>query len=397
MQDLQPGDIFDNRYRVEHRLGQGGSAEVWLATELESTRRVALKILKPDEGDRYAANTRARFEREVKIIAGLRDPHTVTLLQHGESDNRLYLVFEYVPGHDLSELLQQRGRLTPPAVIHIVRQLASSLSEAHDEGLIHRDLKPENVRVFEVAGDPLTVRLLDFGIARATDDGHPSITKTGELVGTPRYMSPEQLTGQPLTPASDIYSLGMLTLEMLAGREVLPGNRWGDQLDRLHSGHLMVPDSGERGASLTAIVQRMTAREPVDRYQSIHAVVAALDRLEHRATRTVPSLATAPREPPRTWRRYAVVLAVLLVVGGGLWAFLAEDQPPQAPVIIEKRANPLVRGHLSAEAEPEEDRPAAPDVGLDLDLVPLADASVIPSPGCGRPPPAHRQGSGAER
>src|SRR5690606_15504212 len=147
------------------------------------------------------------------------------------------------------------GRLDPQAALHIMWQLLDSLSDAHHHGLLHRDIKPANVRVFEYMGDPLYAKLLDFGLARDVDGG-PQVTAKGELVGTPRYMAPEQLTEKPLSPATDIYSLGMVALEMLIGRDALGGNQWAGQLDRLRPEHtfdISAADTERIGAGLVAV------------------------------------------------------------------------------------------------------------------------------------------------
>lgn len=403
MDSLSAGDVFAGQYRLEVVLGEGGFSIVWLATEAGTNRQVALKLLKPDDGTTYSRTTRARFDREVQILATLRDPHTVKLFGHGERDGILYMVFEHLPGIDLSELLRQRGRLDPAEVIHVLRQLLCSLQEAHRAGLIHRDLKPQNVRVFASEGDLLTVRLLDFGIARGTDDSHPSVTKTGELIGTPRYMSPEQLTDRPLTPASDIYSLGMVALEMLAGPDALPDNALGSQLDRLRSGYMFaVPGGAQVEAALGAIIGRMTARSPSDRYQAAHAVLEALDRIAQPPPQTT---AAALPKPPDGRKRVVAIIGGLVVVA--VIVALVEDHQSEPPSIargpgVAAQLNPLVKSppagldeSVTRTVEPDVGPTSEPvaDVGpapeLVADVVPLAVVTgdhepppVVPSVGC---------------
>lgn len=342
----QPGQQFEGRYRLDRIVGSGGFATVFGATDVASGRVVALKVLEP-EGQTYDPQTRARYEREITLQSQLRDPHTVTLFDFGESTTGLlYMVFEYVPGVDLSELLEQARTLRPADAVHVLRQLLHALMEAHAAGLLHRDLKPENVRVFEYQGDPLTVKLLDFGIARPTRPQGPAITATGELIGTPRYMPPEQLTERELSPASDIYSLGILAYEMLLGRDALQGNRWSDQIDRLRSGHVFgVPTLAQVDPRLIAIVQRMTARKPENRYQSAAAVLHALDRLD--AARS-PSRDSIERRasPPQTRSRtqpeveksrggMLIGIAVALLLTAGFvawWTSRPADDPPRKTI-----------------------------------------------------------------
>ena len=401
MRPLSRGDIFDQRYLLDAMLGEGGFAVVWLATELTSGRRLALKLLNHELPTGYTAPTRARFEREVQILARLRDPHTVRLVTYGECDGTLYLVFEYVAGRDLTDLLAERGRLEPSEVTHIVRQVLASLREAHDAGLVHRDLKPANIRITEHDGDPLVARLLDFGIARATDDSHPSITKTGELVGTPRYMSPEQLTNAPLTPASDLYSLGMIAFELLAGPQALHGARLGDQLVRLRSGHLFSAPELERLGALYAVIQKMTARRIEDRFPSAAAVFAALDG----AAASRPSgrensvpVATNPdsQSPSRAGGLAIVGIAAVVIIATVVIAMslVSQFSDSSTEPVAQKLPPALLNQPQRATASPDL---GANDVGL-TDVTDVTDVTVVTdvaepdhvsefaTVGCGRQP-----------
>lgn len=279
MQLPQPGDLFAGRYQVETLLGEGGFATVYRAVDLESQSPVALKILRPQQGDEYRLDTRARFKREVGILDRLKHPHIVNQLAYGESsDGVLHVVFELLPGRDLADVLEEAGRLSPIVVVSVLRQLLMALDAAHLAGLLHRDLKPQNIRVIESTDDSLTVKLMDFGIARSTDAGHPSITKTGELIGTPRYMSPEQLRGVALGPASDIYSLGLIAFELLMGTSALAGNSIFEQIARMNTGHLLsVPELERANPALLAMIQRMTEKAPEKRFQSARATLTALN------------------------------------------------------------------------------------------------------------------------
>lgn len=322
---LRIGDLFDERYRLDDVLGRGGFGTVFGATDLTNGRSVALKVLTPERDGTYAAQTRARFEREATIVGGLRSPHTVEIFEHGESDGLLYMAFERVPGEDLAALLARRGRLTAAEVRHVVEQVLQSLQEAHAHGVLHRDLKPENIRVFEQGGDPLRVKLLDFGIARASERGSPSVTATGELIGTPRYMSPEQLTDRPLQASSDIYSLGIVAFEMLVGSEAIHGGAWGDQLERMRTGHLFAVEGEGVDADLMVILQRMTARHATERFGSARAVLDAL----HGRTRG------EARSPPKKIINAVAIVGVVALAGVAL-AIVAtcgdhDEAPKTAP------------------------------------------------------------------
>ena len=332
------GTIFEG-YELESVLGEGGFAVVYRARETISDRIVALKILTPDSSGGYESRVRARFMREVRVLGSLRAATTIQMYAAAESaDGLLWAAFEYVPGRDLSEVLAEEEKLSQEAVIHILRQLCESLAEAHGQGLLHRDIKPANVRVLDGERGSLTVKLLDFGIARSTDDGRPAVTRAGELVGTPRYMSPEQLKHQPLTPRSDIYSLGIMAFELLVGRQALAGNRFNDQINRLLSGHVFAAPELERiGPRLLEVIQRMTAIDPDQRFASIAEVVAALDALEapvdDATTRKIrPPTTRRPAEAPerRPAKGYIVGVALMLVLVGVV-ALTMRETPREQP------------------------------------------------------------------
>lgn len=295
------GDVIDARYRLEEAIGEGGTAIVFRAWDATASRPVALKLFKPGRHG-YDEATQRRFEREVRIIANLTNPHTVTLFDSGRTGDFLYMVFELVGGEDLAEHLAKHGRLAPHDVRHVLVQLLSSLHEAHTNGLLHRDIKPDNVRIYVSLTSLRTVKLLDFGIARASDT-NASITKTGELVGTPRYMSPEALMEKSLSAASDIYSVGILALEMLYGRDALHGDRWDDQFDRLIDGHVFSFENDDVPPELRAIVDRMCAQDAAERYQSAGAALHALRALrfdDEEATRVAdPSSRSADTSAQR--------------------------------------------------------------------------------------------------
>lgn len=297
------GAVFSGRYHLEAILGEGGFSMVYAATDTTAKRRVAVKMLKPQKNG-YPEEVSSRFRREVKVVANLTDPHTVTMFDSGVSeDGLLFMVFEYVPGEDLSRFIDKRGAIPEGDAIYIMVQVLQSLREAHRAGLLHRDIKPENIRVYEYAGDPLRVKLLDFGIARPTTSEASRITRPGELVGTPRYMSPEQLLEKELTPASDIYSLGLVMLELLLGRALLHGNTWSDQVHRLADGHVFeLPGSQNITPLLRQIVLRMSARQPDARYQDASQILrdlgyqASSDQLRRSALNDLIDAApTSPR------------------------------------------------------------------------------------------------------
>ena len=199
-----------DRYSVERELGKGGMATVYLAKDIRHDREVAIKVLHPELSASIGAE---RFEREIKLSAKLQHPHILGLIDSGEADGLLYYVMPFVKGESLRDRLDREGQLTIDDAIQITLEVADALGYAHAQNIIHRDIKPENILLS--GGHALVA---DFGIARAaTEGGAQKLTSTGMAVGTPVYMAPEQSVGDAVGPTSDLYSLGCVLYEMLAG------------------------------------------------------------------------------------------------------------------------------------------------------------------------------------
>ena len=209
------GSVLAGRYRVEAPLGHGAMGIVYRGTQLAVGRTVAIKLLPPDRHDDRA---RGRFEQEACALAALQHPHIVALVDYGVADDGLlYLVMEHLEGETLADLLEHEGPLPEGRAAHITRQLLAALGEAHGRNLVHRDLKPSNVVLTRCGRDPDFVKLIDFGIARPLGAGRLGLTATNDVIGSPRYLSPEQAQRRPLTAASDLYALGCVAYEMLTG------------------------------------------------------------------------------------------------------------------------------------------------------------------------------------
>ncbi|MGE0159296.1 MAG: serine/threonine-protein kinase [Gemmatimonadales bacterium] len=203
---------LQGRYRIVRELGEGGTATVYLADDLRHSRKVALKVLKPELAAVVGAD---RFLAEVKTTASLQHPHILPLFDSGEADGYLYYAMPYVVGESLRDRLDREGQLPVDEATRIASDVAAALDYAHRSGVIHRDIKPENVLLQD--GHPVVA---DFGIALAIGSGPASrLTESGISVGTPQYMSPEQATGdQHVGPATDIYALGCVRPLRDAGR-----------------------------------------------------------------------------------------------------------------------------------------------------------------------------------
>lgn len=326
-----------DRYGVERELGRGGMATVFLATDLKHDRQVAIKVLHPDLAATIGAE---RFEREIKLAAKLQHPHILGLYDSGESEGLLYYVMPFVQGESLRDRLDREGMLPIEDAIRYTLEVCSALGHAHEKGIVHRDIKPENILL---SGDHALVA--DFGIARAaTEAGQSKLTQTGMAVGTPVYMAPEQSSGDPVGPPADLYSLGCMLYEMLAGEP--PFN--GPNAMAIMARHLMEQPPSVR-------VVRQTVPEEIEQAIFIALNKAAVDRPQNAAQfaellagtfgatstmrvmrptmanrRLTPSLnpMTAsypmPSDVPATpwWKRPAIVagLAVALVATGvGGW------------------------------------------------------------------------------
>jgi serine/threonine-protein kinase len=230
------GKVIGGKYRIVKQLGEGGMGAVYMGEQQMGTtvRKVAVKTLhKHLSQDQQIKD---RFQREVSTVVQLEHPNTIQVFDFGTTDDgTLYIVMELVQGKSVQDLLEKEGPMPPARVENIMRQVTGSLEEAHGLGIIHRDLKPDNVVLCERAGQKDWVEVLDFGIAKRsneTDEKEKKLTQQGMVLGTPPYMSPEQFTGQPLDARSDIYSLGVMMYEMLTGQLPFEANtawEWATQ------------------------------------------------------------------------------------------------------------------------------------------------------------------------
>src|SRR6266568_2862959 len=274
---LQPGTLFANRYEVKELLGTGGMGVVYRAFDRELQEPVAIKTLRPEAvaGDGVALE---RFKQEIRLARKITHRNVVRTYDLGEANGRYYLTMECVEGTSLKQLIVTRGRLPVPVVLTIGKQLCRALEVAHEQGVIHRDIKPQNIVV-----DPTGVlKVMDFGIARlATPPQGKGLTQEGMSIGTPDYMSPEQLSGMELDARSDLYSAGVVLFECLTGRAPFEAA----SVYALIARHLEEesPDPRTLNAdvpeALAQVIVKAMAREPADRYQSaaqMHDALAAI-------------------------------------------------------------------------------------------------------------------------
>ena len=319
----QPGDLIADRYELEELVGSGGMSDVFRARDNQLDRRIAIKILH----ERYAADPEylVRFRTEARSVARLSHPNIVTVIDRGDDAGRQYIVFEHVDGENLKELVRRSGRLPVRRAIELALPVADGLAFAHQQGLVHRDVKPQNV-LLSREGE---VKVTDFGIARSLDVEH-GVTQTGTVLGTGEYLAPEQASGKPVSPATDVYSLGVVLWEMLAGEVPFRGENFVAVALRhvnepVPSLRAVRPDVSPR---LAAAVERALAKDPARRFPSMAAlakelraclaegeqVVAQDDAALTLITPPVPAPARVRR---RSSRRRPLGYALLALVAGG--------------------------------------------------------------------------------
>jgi serine/threonine protein kinase len=267
---LQLPVVVGNRYRLEETRGGGGMARVYRGVDLTLQRGVAVKVINPEL--RSEPEFDVRFQREARIASQLADPHIVVVHDFGiDADLGPYLVMEYLQGLSLRERLQAEGKLPLKAALQLSGQVMLALIHAHGKGIVHRDIKPDNIFLLNQSGVRLHVRVLDFGIARIyrADDANRSetITHPGAVLGTPRYMAPEQLAGQPADARSDLYSAALVIHECLTG--VLPYTT--DK--KLHE---LCP---EASPPLQALLEHCLRKDPAERPSSAVEVYLRLQEL----------------------------------------------------------------------------------------------------------------------
>jgi eukaryotic-like serine/threonine-protein kinase len=323
------GEVVADRYELEELVGTGGMSSVFKARDRLLERPVALKILH----EHYLSDPEyvERFRREARAVAQLAHPNIVTVIDRGEQDGRQFIVFEYVDGENLKQVVSREGPLPVRDAIELALQVAKALGYAHERGIVHRDVKPQNV----ILNEDGRAKVTDFGIARSLDvDG---VTQTGAVLGTSDYIAPEQAQGQPVDEKTDVYSLGVLLYELLTGE--LPFS--GEGFVAVAMQHVNEPPPnvldrrGDVPPRLSLVIERAMAKRPEDRHASMDELVADLEASvrqldgygdESERTLVVPG---AVRRGRRTRRRRRppifLILLALGVLAGAAAVFLLVD------------------------------------------------------------------------
>ncbi len=317
-------------FRILHRLGKGGMGQVYLAEQTSLKRKVALKLLNPE----LASNERSlhRFKTEAENVARATHANIVQIYTIGQANGINYIALEYVEGKNLREFIEKKGTPDIALGLHIMTQVAAALQRASELGIIHRDIKPENILLTKKG----EVKVADFGLSRcfAESAEHQSITQSQVSMGTPLYMSPEQVERKPVDPRTDIYSFGVTCYHMFAGQPPFRGTSPVDvAYQHVHGNPQALSEiRPDLPADLFAIIQKMMAKKPEERYQTANEIVREINRLREAlnlggapavsisasflggsATHTWPEL--TPRSP-WLWRFLAASAVVLALVGG---------------------------------------------------------------------------------
>jgi beta-lactam-binding protein with PASTA domain/tRNA A-37 threonylcarbamoyl transferase component Bud32 len=311
---LDSETVIDGRYRVLRRVGSGGMAEVYCAQDLQLGRKVALKVLYR----RFAEDGEfvERFRREASSAAGLQHQHVVSVYDRGEYDGTYYIAMEYLDGRSLKTIIQEEAPLDPDRAIGLTIQILRAARFAHRRGIIHRDFKPQNV-IVDAEG---RAKVTDFGIARA---GASDMTQTGSIMGTAQYLSPEQAQGEPVSAASDLYSIGIILYEMLTGRVPFEGESAVTVALKQVNERPTPPSAfnGAVGPGLETAVMRALEKHPALRFQDADEFIAALENVRHG---TATALAPPPPPPP-------IAPPTVVEPVGEPYGYPSEPLPPREP------------------------------------------------------------------
>jgi eukaryotic-like serine/threonine-protein kinase len=288
--ELRAGTVFHGRYEIQSHLGRGGMGTVYRARDRTLDEVVAIKVLRPDFGQ--DPRMAERFKSEIKLARRVRHKNVCAIHDYGEDRGLLYISMELVEGVDLKKILRERGALPAPQAYELAIQIAEGLQAVHEAGIIHRDLKSPNIMV-----DGSMARLMDFGVAKRFGEG--TVTATGNIVGTPEYMSPEQAQGRKLDFRSDIYALGIVVYEMFTGRVPFRGETpISTILKHINDPPLFDgPPALGIPPDLKPVLGRCLAKDPAERYANARETAEALREARSPSRRQVPVHTDALRAP----------------------------------------------------------------------------------------------------
>ncbi len=348
-----PAKLVAGRYELRQLIGEGSMGRIFLAEQVSVGRRVAIKIINRELSAKF--DTIARFQQEARLLASVKNEHIVDIYDIGETETGdPFIAMEYVDGPSLAQTLREHGPMEPARVIRLLLQVASALATVHEAGVVHRDLKPANIVLLRLAAGAELVKILDFGLAKVLSDREATgrLTRTGTIVGTPEYMSPEQVAGGHVDHRADIYGFGCTAYEMASGQPPFTGAEVATLYKHMHE---PVPPLSKLRPGLplplARVIHRCLEKQPKDRYPSARELHAALvhaadesgiARAELRAPRS--GIDQAPDAswltgsvplPPRRRRREVVLIAATALVLGLIGGVLVDralggggDGPP---------------------------------------------------------------------
>ena len=333
--------LYGGRYRLISRIAVGGMGEVWKAHDPIILRDVAIKILKPEYmGD---PGFLERFRTEAKHAARVNHEGIANVYDYGEDAGSAFLVMELVPGDSLAKILEQRKSLPEIEVLDIVAQTARALYAAHQEGLVHRDVKPGNLLITPEG----QVKITDFGIARVADQ--VSLTATGQVMGTVQYLAPEQATGKPATASTDIYSLGIVAYEALAGKRPFTGdNQMAIAMSQIRDVPPALPS--EIDPAVSELIMSCLAKKAVMRPATALELAQRAERISGKAPRgqfntrmidtvqplpqttsIIETVETQAKKPAAVWPWVSVVVVLILTAAGIIFAIVSHPAPTPTP------------------------------------------------------------------
>lgn len=343
--------LLNNRYQVEGRIGSGGMAEIYRARDLMLERTVAVKLLREDfSGD---AAFRERFKQEARAAANLSHPNIVTIHDFGFDDQHIFIVMEYVPGTDLKTILETRGILSIDEILPLVIQACAGIGYAHRTGLVHCDVKPHNM----IVTPDQRLKVTDFGIARALASIHSQ--EVNQVVwGSPQYFSPEQAAGQAPSPASDVYSLGIILYEMLTGRLPFIASS-AAELSRMHRSILPTQPSEFNPlipSDLEQACMKVLSKEPSTRYRTADQFGRVLISLSRKYKASPVEVASTTKSPTNEYTRSTVQTPPA--------PLQTQPGPPAQSLPSIKRGNTTVNSKVSNQTAGKN---AIPQSAIDID------------------------------
>ncbi len=360
--DALVGAVLEGAYRITRLLGQGGMGAVYEAVQLRLDKRVAVKLMARELAANHEAL--ARFHREAEITSHLGHPHLVNVIDFGQAESgEPYLVMEYLDGEDLDHRLRRVGHLPIEATVNVVRQVASALGAAHDQGVVHRDLKPGNMFLLQIPGEPDFVKVLDFGISKMKA-ARTQLTSASAIMGTPNYMSPEQAGGMidEIDHRTDEWALACIAWEMLLGRGPFVADEMAALMYQIISvePQPLTPRVPGLPPAVEPILRRALSKRAVDRFSSIREFARALEAAAfgRPADATPAPVLVSLASPPSATAGYdeapVVLASTLTPARPAAAARAAWDAPKSGP--ISSRTNddlvPLAPARPSTPAHP---------------------------------------------